>query len=171
MERELAQAVGRDLGNELSRALDCIRHCLEQLTDDQVWQRPAKGMNSIGNLLLHLTGNVRQWLVAGLTGAPDVRNRPGEFGEHPCIPASRLRAGLLEAVADARAILAARSTHDWLGVRRIQGFDVTGLEAAVNSVAHFRGHTQEIIHITRSLLGDRYRFAWTPTKPEEGAQA
>jgi hypothetical protein len=55
------------------------------------------------------------------------------------------------------------------GRRRIQGFEVTGLKAAIDSVAHFRGHTQEIVHRTRTLLGDRYRFAWVPLTPEQGA--
>jgi len=53
--------------------------------------------------------------------------------------------------------------------RRIQGFNVTGLAALFDSVPHFRGHTQEIVHMTRMQLGDAYKFAWTPTTPEHGA--
>jgi hypothetical protein len=56
-------------------------------------------------------------------------------------------------------------------VRGIQGSEVTGVEAAVDSVAHFRGHAQEIVHVTRTLLGERYRFAWVPASPEQGAPA
>jgi hypothetical protein len=55
--------------------------------------------------------------------------------------------------------------------RRIQGFDVTGAAAIFDSVPHFRGHTQEIVHMTRLQLGDAYKFAWTPTTPEQGAPA
>jgi hypothetical protein len=58
-----------------------IRHCVQQLTDAQVWWRPSEGHNSIANLLLHLCGNVRQWVVAGVSGMPDSRNRPQEFAE------------------------------------------------------------------------------------------
>jgi hypothetical protein len=54
-------------------------------------------------------------------------------------------------------------------VRRIQGSEISGMEAIFNSIPHFRGHTQEIIHLTRALLGDRYRVAWAPLTPEQGA--
>jgi hypothetical protein len=167
----LAEAIGKELGGELADALGRIGHCLDQLTDEQVWSRPAEGVHSVGNLLLHLAGNVRQWLVAGLGGAPDRRDRPAEFAARGPLPRADLRDRLGAAVAEARAALAAAPAEGWLRTRRIQGFEVTGLKAAIDSVAHFRGHTQEIIHRTRMLLGDRYRFAWTPTTPEQGAPA
>jgi hypothetical protein len=167
----LAEAVGRSLGNELADALGRIGHCLAQLSDEQVWQRPAPDMNSIGNLLLHLAGNVRQWLVAGLAGTADRRDRPAEFAAKGGVPKADLSCALEAAVAEARANLAAQSAQDWLRVRRIQGYEVTGLAAGVGSVAHFRGHTQEIIHMTRAMLGQRYRFAWAPATPEQGATA
>jgi hypothetical protein len=171
MSTTLAQAAGRELGDELAEALDRIGHCLGQLSDEQIGWRPAAGMNSIGNLLLHLAGNVRQWLVAGLGGAPDDRDRPAEFAATGGVAKAELWKTLQEAVARARAVLAAQAEADWLRVRRVQGFEVTGLGAAVSSVAHFRGHTQEIIHMTRTLLGDGYRFAWVPAGKEQGAPA
>jgi hypothetical protein len=171
MSDELATAVGEELGIEIGKALDRIRHCLDQLTDAQVWHRPAKDMNSIGNLLLHLAGNVRQWIVSGLGGTEDDRNRPAEFSEGRQIPAADLWEKLHSTVRQARSVLAGQARTDWLRVRRIQGFEATGLNAAIDSVAHFRGHTQEIVHMTRALLGDRYRFAWTPATPEQGAPA
>jgi hypothetical protein len=65
---ELATAVGTAAAHELDSALDRIKHCLVQLTDDQVWHRSQPGLNSIGNLILHLCGNLRQWVVAGVDG-------------------------------------------------------------------------------------------------------
>jgi len=70
--------------------------------------------------------------------------------------------------AEARAVLARQSAPQLPEARRIQGFDVTGLAAIFDSVPHFRGHTQEIIGLTRLQLGDAYKFAWTPTTPEQG---
>jgi hypothetical protein len=168
---DLAAAIGRELSKEITEALARIDHCLAQLTDEQIWWRPAEGMNSIGNLLLHLTGNVRQWLIAGLGGTADERDRPAEFAERRPIPKADLLARLRAAVGEGRAVLAGQTGADWLQVRRVQGWDVTGLGAAVDSVAHFRGHTQEIVHQTRTLLGNRYRFAWTPATLEQGAPA
>jgi hypothetical protein len=72
-------------------------------------------------------------------------------------------------VGDAKQVLGRLTARDMLEVRRIQGFDVTGLAAIFSSVPHFRGHTQEVIHMTRSHLGDAYQFAWTPATPVQGA--
>ena len=166
---ELAAAVCSGAGNELTSALGKIKHCLGQLTDAQVWWRAQPSLNSVGNLILHLRGNVRQWIIAGVGGAADVRDRPAEFSEHGPIPKDELL-GTLEAVVDeARAVLARQTARALLQARRIQGFDVTGLAAIFDSVPHFRGHTQEIVHLTRLQLGDAYQFAWAPTTPEQGA--
>jgi len=68
-------------------------------------------------------------------------------------------------------VLGKMTAHQLLEIRRIQGFNVTGLAAIFDSVPHFRGHTQEIIGMTRLQLGDAYKFAWTPTTPEQGGPA
>ena len=166
---ELAARVGTEAGEELTSALARIKHCLDQLTDEQIGWRAAPGMNSIANLVLHLCGNVRQWIVAGLGGAADSRDRPAEFSEHGPIPKDELLRRLEAVVDEARAVLARQTARQLLEARRIQGFDVTGLAAIFDSVPHFRGHTQEIVHLTRLQLGDAYKFAWAPTTPEQGA--
>jgi hypothetical protein len=166
---ELAAAVGSAAGNELTSALGRIKHCLGQLTDEQVWWRSQSSLNSIGNLLLHLCGNLRQWIIAGMGGAPDVRHRSAEFAERGPIPKEELLRRLETIVEEARRVLAGVDARQLTEVRRIQGFDVTGLTAIFDSVPHFRGHTQEIVHLTRLQLGDAYQFAWAPITPEQGA--
>lgn len=166
---ELAATVAAEAAHELNTALARIKHCVAQLTEEQVWARPRPAMNSIGNLILHLCGNVRQWLVAGLGDEPDLRNRPAEFAERGPIARAELLRRLDDAVAAAAAVLQKQTAAQLLAVRRIQGFDITGLRAIFDSVPHFRGHTQEIISMTRTLLGDAYQFAWTPATPEQGA--
>ena len=166
---DLAAALSAAASHELTKALDRIKHCLEQLTDEQVWQRPSESMNSIGNLILHLCGNLRQWIVAGVGGEKDVRQRPKEFSERGPISKMELVRRLDEVVAQAQDALKKASAQDLLRQRCIQGFDVNGLEAIFDSVPHFRGHTQEIIHMTRFLLRDAYKFAWVPSTPQEGA--
>jgi Protein of unknown function (DUF1572) len=126
-------------------------------------------MNSIGNVLLHLCGNVRQWIISGIRRTPDVRNRPQEFAERQTIAKAELLRRLQEVVAEADAALAGVSAAQLLEPRRIQGFDETVLTAIFDSVAHFNGHTQEIIYMTRLQLGDAYEFAWQPATPEQGA--
>src|SRR5215831_16370096 len=67
-----------------------LRSCAEQLTDEQVWWRPNEASNSIGNLMLHLNGNVRQWLVDSFGKHEDTRNRPAEFQANGGLPAAKL---------------------------------------------------------------------------------
>jgi hypothetical protein len=168
---QLAAAVGREAGNELTSALGRIKHCLGQLTDEQVWWRSRPSLNSIGNLILHLCGNVQQWIVAGLGGTKDIRDRPAEFAERRPIPKKELLHRLETVVGEAKQVLAGVNAGQLTQVRRIQGYEETGLAAIFSCIPHFRGHTQEIISMTRLELGDAYRFAWSPTTPEQGAPA
>src|SRR3954463_13568965 len=98
---ELAAAVGAAAAHELDSALGRIKHCLGQLNDAQVWQHSQPGLNSIGNLMLHLCGNLRQWVVAGLGGTPDERNRPAEFAERGTVPKDELVRNLEAVVEEA----------------------------------------------------------------------
>jgi hypothetical protein len=166
---QLAGAVAAAANQELTKALERIKHCLGQLTDEQIWQRESEPMNSVGNLILHLCGNLRQWIVAGIGGEADLRQRWTEFSERGPISKAELLRRLDEGVAQAHDALARASASDLMRTRCIQGFNVNGLEAIFDSVPHFRGHTQEIVHMTRCLLGDAYKFAWVPSTPKEGA--
>lgn len=159
---DLATLIGRELADELGQAFGRVEHCLAQLTDTQAWWRPRADLNSVGNLVLHLAGNVRQWIGSGLGGAPDARDRQAEFDERREAPRAELSAVLRSAVEEARAVLTGQSAAGWSRERPVRGRPATGLGAAVHSVAHFRGHAQEVVHLTRTILGDRYRFAGPP---------
>jgi hypothetical protein len=166
---DLAAAVGTAAAHELDSALSRIRHCMRQLNDEQAWRRPGPGLNSVGNLILHLYGNLRQWIVAGVGGSVDHRDRPAEFAEQGPIPIAELMHRLESVVDAAKRVLIGVSASQLTEVRRIQGFDVTGMGAIFDRLPHFRGHTQEIVHITRLQMGDAYQFAWVPTTSEQGA--
>ena len=165
----LSNAVGKEASDELDGALRKIKHCVNQLTDDQLWWRPSESMNSVANLLLHLCGNLRQWIVSGVGGNADVRERQKEFDERKSAPKTELMQQIEHVVAEAKTALFEISAEELLRVRRIQGFDVTGIQAIFESVAHFRGHTQEIVHMTRCQLGDSFEFDFVPTNTEQGA--
>jgi hypothetical protein len=153
----------------LDKAVNRIRHCVGQLSEDQVWWRPTESHNSIANLLLHLCGNLRQWVVAPVVGAADQRDRPREFSERERVPREELLRRLGDVAAEADRALAGIGTSQLLEARRIQGFDETILSAIFDSLAHLTGHMQEIVYITRLQLGDAYRFDWKPQTPEQGA--
>src|SRR5690242_704683 len=146
----------------LSKGMHKIEHCVNQLSDEQIWWRPRPEMNSIANLMLHLSGNARQWLVNGVSGAPDTRNRPREFGDRSNKPKAELLAKLQATVKEAEQTLASLNAEKLIARRRIQGWDVSAMKAMFDSIAHFRGHVQEIIHMTREQLGEKYQFDFVP---------
>ncbi|MFM8271164.1 MAG: DUF1572 family protein [Gemmata sp.] len=142
MRAELRSALNHAVRDELDAALSRIAHCTHQLTDEQVWWRPPHGMNAIGNLILHLTGNVRQVIASNLTGAPDTRDRPAEFAARAVMPKAEIMRALTNAVEAAKSGLD-RATDEQLATgSRVNNFDWTGIQAVIRSVAHFRGHTQ-----------------------------
>jgi hypothetical protein len=165
---ELARAVVAAARHRLAESAARIKHCLGQLSDVQLAWRPSETQNSIANLVLHLCGNLRQWIVSGCGGEPDTRDRPGEFAERRLLCRAELEHRLDEAVGRADTVLAVLTAGQLLEKRRIQGFDTTVLGALFDSVPHFSGHTQEIVFLTRLQLGDAYQFQWVPATPEQG---
>lgn len=159
MSTELRAALNHAITDELDAALSRIAHCVAQISEEQVWHRPPLGLNAFGNLLLHLAGNVKQAITDNLSGTPDTRDRPAEFASRDPLPKAELLSRLTDAVAKAKAAFAAAPDARLAQVVRVNNNDWTGLQAAVRCVAHFRGHAQEIIHMTRELLGDKYQFA------------
>ena len=126
-----------------------IERSLELLTDEQIWWRANPQSNSIGNLLLHLSGNVRQWIVCSLGGAPDERDRDSEFAESHMIPRDELLARLKQTLSEADAALAKFDADKLLERHLIQGCDVTALAAIFHVVEHFSMHTGQIIMIAK----------------------
>ena len=157
--------------HQLAERAQRIRHCVEQLDDAQVWWRPHQSMNSIANLLLHLSGNLTQWIVCGVGGEPDSRDRPGEFADRSLLPKAELLEKFESVVAKVDDVLANLDEARLIEPRKIQGFDELVLSAIWHSLEHLGGHTQEIIFMTRLQLGKDYKFAWTPSTPEQGAPA
>jgi uncharacterized damage-inducible protein DinB len=155
----------------LRKRLEQIRHCVEQLSDEQVWWRPHPSMNSVANILLHLCGNIQQWIVAPAGGVTADRDRPAEFADRSGTGKAELLSRLESTIAEADTVLSRLDEKTLLEARRIQGFDETLLSALFDSITHLTGHMQEIVYITRQLLGDTYRFHWVPMSPEQGASA
>ncbi len=135
-----------------------LRACVEPLSDEQVWWRPNAASNSIGNLILHLNGNVTQWLVASFNRDEDQRDRPAEFAaEGGLAPAELLEK--LGVTMDAAAHVLERLTEaDLVAPYDIQGYHVTGLEAVYQVVEHFGLHYGQIAYISKSLTNRDHGF-------------
>jgi len=138
-----------------------IESCLDRLTDHDTWWRPNEASNSIGNLVLHLCGNVTMWIVGGVGRLPFERDRQLEFDERRQIPASELRDRLKTTVQKADTILAEIGPAELLDRRAIQGYDVNVLEAIYHVVEHFGMHTGQIILLSKARVGQDLTL-WEP---------
>ena len=140
-----------------------IERCLERLTDEQIWWRPNEESNSIGNLVLHLCGNARQWIVCGVGGAVSPRDRDAEFAQRETIARDRLLSLLRTTLADVDSTLRdlepkLPDPQTLLARRTIQSSDVDVLEAIFHVAEHFSMHTGQIIMLTKMLTGSDMRF-------------
>jgi len=130
-----------------------VQSTVESLTEEQLWWRANEASNSIGNLLLHLNGNVRQWLVDSFNQQEDRRDRPAEFAEKSGGSAGEVLAKLGATLEEAAAVLNRLTEDDLRAPMEIQGYHVTGLEAVYQVVEHFGLHYGQIVYITKALQG------------------
>ncbi len=131
-----------------------IRTALGHLTDDQVWWRPNEASNSIGNLVLHLCGNVSQWISGGVAGQPVTRNRQQEFEQRHTIPRQELLERLTTVVDSACSVLESLDPAMLHEHRTIQGMDVTVMYAIYHVVEHFSMHTGQILMLTKMITAE-----------------
>lgn len=132
-------------------SLPRILKCLDQLENEQIWWRPNESSNSIGNLVLHLCGNVTQWIYSGLGGFPDHRTRQTEFDERKILDKSELREMLLLTLDKIKPVIANLKEADLLQPRPVQTFTETGLSILIHVTEHFSYHTGQIAYITKML--------------------
>jgi uncharacterized damage-inducible protein DinB len=135
-----------------------VERCLERLTDDQIWWRPNEDSNSIGNLLLHLSGNARQWIVSGLGGEVDQRERQAEFDVRRVVSRAELLDRIKTTLNQVDETLAAFDQSRLLDTFSIQGTNVTALEAIFHVTEHFSMHTGQIILLTKLLTASDLHF-------------
>ena len=135
-----------------------LRTCVESLTDEQVWWRPNAQSNSIGNLILHLNGNVRQWLVSSFNRLENHRDRPAEFDALEGLTAAQLLARLGGTMDEAAKVLDRLTVEDLLAPFEIQGHTWRGLDAVYHVVEHFALHYGQIAYITKTLCAKDLGF-------------
>ena len=135
-----------------------MKECVGSLTAEQIWWRPNEASNSIGNLLLHLNGNVRQWLVVSFNREDDKRDRPAEFAAKEGATAAELLDQLGSTLDEAAKALNRLTAAELLAPYEIQGYHVRGLDAVYQVVEHFGLHHGQVIYITKLLSGKDLGF-------------
>lgn len=158
MNGEIGSEFIRVARRELRDGCDRVGVCLQKLSTEQIWTRRHKVENSVGNLVLHLSGNVRQWILSGIGGEDDRRVRDHEFSTREPLPAEELLRQLRETLDAADALLVGFPPDRLLETRRIQVYDVTILHAIHHVVVHFAGHVGQVIWATKHAIGEDLGF-------------
>lgn len=126
-----------------------VQKCVGLLSEDDLWWRPNEQSNSVGNILLHLCGNMRQWMIHGIGGEDDQRNRPQEFAEKGPIPKAELLAKLENTLQQVDRILADFDLKKILDQQTVQGYDERYLTMIFHVTEHFAQHLGQISYITK----------------------
>jgi len=161
-EAVLAERLRKDALSCLNKYLPRIVRCLELLSEEEIWWRPNAFSNAVGNIVLHLCGNIRQWILSGLGGARDLRERDKEFAERGPIPRQALMAQLKETVEEACRIIDTTPIPTLLEEFDIQGYHVAGVTAVVSVYEHFAYHAGQIIYLTKLKRGEDLHFTKLP---------
>ena len=141
--------------DELSQRVDT---CLERLSEDQIWARGKENENAVGNLVLHLCGNVRQWIVCNIGGQPDRRDRDSEFLARTGVSTQELRDRLRATVKEALQVIGSVPPERLSERLTIQGYEGSVLEAIYHVVEHFSMHAGQLFFITKMLTSDDLGF-------------
>jgi|SRR5690606_34073475 len=134
-----------------------IKNCLDILDQNQIWENPASNLNSIGNLILHLEGNSRQWILATLFGEKDTRKRLVEFESKPNFTADDLKRKLDLLETDLRTKIEGQKV-DLSEIYHPQVFTENGVSIVIHVIEHFSYHTGQIALITKLRTGQDLKF-------------
>ena len=156
----MSNSVGKEfLDESKSRRVDLARgvinHCLDQLGDDDIWWAPAEGCNCIGVIIQHLLGNLRQWIVSGIGGEPDIRDRPKEFmidEKHPKSVLQRKLNEMLDQVAETYSNFDPARVLD---MSSVQGFDASVLSAIYRTMTHLELHAEDQLPVEAEELFEK----------------
>jgi len=157
--QQITTALLREVKHRLySECLARIHSCLNKLTDDQVWWRPNESSNSIGNLILHLNGNIRQWILTGLGGQEDHRRRQQEFDERTHFSKEQLWNTLNQTMQELIPVIDNVTPEDLVNKRAVQTFEESGITILIHVTEHFSYHTGQIAWITKMLTSEDLGF-------------
>jgi uncharacterized damage-inducible protein DinB len=135
-----------------------LLHCVEKMSDSDLWWRPNEVSNSAGNLILHLCGNMRQWIVSSIGGVEFNRDRNAEFAARGPVPKAQLMASLKQAIEEVDAVLASLKSERLLERFKVQKYEVSTLQAVYHVVEHFGYHLGQILYIYKMRSGSDPRF-------------
>ena len=159
MKKQLLLLIKKEVKRRLfEESYSRIDNCLNRLTDDQIWKKPNEESNSIGNLVLHLMGNVRQYLCSGIGAQKDIRQRNSEFLLSSRCTKSVLLEKMKELEKDVIDIIDALEEQRLTDQIEVQGFTESGMSIIIHVIEHFSYHVGQIAFYTKMLTNQDLGF-------------
>ena len=135
----------------INQSTSKIKSCMKELGERDVWYSPNENLNSVGNLVLHLSGNIREYIISSLGGEPDIRERDLEFSTRGGFTNAELINKLEDTVDEANNIISNISQENLLRKRIVQGFPYSGVGVIIHVTEHYSYHTGQIIFLTKLM--------------------
>lgn len=149
------------IDNLLMRMNDNTRFigiCLDKISEEQLWQKPVETSNSIGNQILHLLGNITQYVLSGVGDAPDIRQRELEFSSSKTQNKHELSVQLNELIGQVSEIARQTETGKWAELKLVQGFEMSRIGCLIHATEHYSYHTGQIALITKLMVNEDLDF-------------
>lgn len=138
-----------------------ILKCMDELGEEEVWKRPNESSNSTGNVILHVCGNIRQYIIASLGGSVDMRERDKEFSARRGVTKQELTNRLTNTVSQAVNVIKIQTEESLVKKRMVQGFSLSGIGIIIHVVEHYSCHTGQIAFWTKLLKNKDLAFYGT----------
>ena len=145
------KALRESLIFRMDEKTEMIAKCMHQLKEEELWKKPNEVSNSVGNLILHLCGNITQYIISGLGNGEDLRERDLEFSISGGYTREELMKKLKDVLEEAKGIIRASDEQTWLSDYQVQGFQLSGVGLAIHAVEHYAYHTGQIALWTKLL--------------------
>lgn len=142
----------------IDESMPRLKMCLEKLTEEDIWWRPNDNSNSVGNLILHLCGNIRQWMLSALGGSVDNRIRQKEFDERGPLPKDTLIQKLDQVMKEVGELLDRLHPEALIEKKVVQGFEETGMSILIHVIEHFSYHVGQIVYMTKAAKDIDLKF-------------
>ena len=150
-EEQLAKELINNALYRMDESTRMIKKSLEQIDEEEIWKKPNTSLNSIANLILHLCGNITQYIISSLGETKDKRNRDLEFNRSDGKTKAELILQLEETVDRAKRIIYDATPEQFLKVRQVQGFSFSGVGVVIHAVEHYSYHTGQIAFWVKQL--------------------
>lgn len=135
-----------------------IEKCVRMLSEEQIWHRANKETPRVGDLILHLSGNIQQWILSTFSIVPDNRERDEEFNSSGILTKEELIGSLSSTIENAMEHIAALQEDQLTRTYDVQGFHETGIDILVHVVEHLSYHTGQIALHTKILTNEDLGF-------------